>query len=108
LMYITGQVSPLALGNRFNAAYTVLLRKFYFDELYEDRLTVQLFYRKLSRFLAWFDISWIDSVNVQLSRITGSVGRGLANVQNGQTQTYAAVMAIGFVIVLFAFLVWGT
>ncbi len=106
-MYITGAVSPVAMGRRFSAVYRVLLRKYYIDELYEDRITVQGFYRRVARFLAWFDINWIDNVNVQVSKLTANVGRGLANVQNGQTQTYAAIMAIGFVVVLFALLVWG-
>ncbi len=107
MMYITGQVSAANMGRRFKSAHTVLLRKFYFDELYEDRITIRFFYQRLARFLAWFDITWIDNVNVQLSKLTGNVGRGLTNVQNGQTQTYAAVMVIGFVIVLLAFLAWG-
>ena len=106
-MYITGAVSPAAMGKRFSGTYTLLLRKYYFDELYEDRIVVRGFYNRLARGFAWFDIAWIDNVNVQLSKFTSNVGRGLANVQNGQTQAYAAVMAIGFVIVLFAFLVWG-
>lgn len=106
-MYITGAISPVAMGSRFSSIYRVLLRKYYFDELYEDRITIQGFYGRVARFLAWFDTTWIDNVNVQVSKLTANVGRGLANVQNGQTQTYAAVMAIGFVVVLFAFLVWG-
>ncbi|MDA0232507.1 MAG: hypothetical protein O3C69_03375 [Chloroflexi bacterium] len=82
--------------------------KYYFDELYEDRIVVRGFYNRLARSLAWFDTAWIDNVNVQLAKLTANVGRGLANVQNGQAQAYAAVMAIGFVVVLFAFLVWGS
>ncbi len=107
-MYISGVISPAAMGRRFSAIYTVLFRKYYFDELYEGEITIKAFYGRVAKFLAWFDITWIDNVNVQLSKLTGNFGRGLANVQNGQTQAYAAVMAIGFVIVLFAFLVWGS
>jgi NADH-quinone oxidoreductase subunit L len=107
-MYITGAVSPEAMGRRFKSIYTVLYRKYYFDELYEDRIVIRGFYNRIARAIAWFDIGLIDNVNVQLSKLTSNVGRGLANVQNGQTQAYAAVMAIGFVIVLFAFLVWGS
>ena len=106
-MYITGAVSPDAIGRNFRAVYSVLLRKYYIDELYEDRIVVRGFYNRMARGFAWFDIAWIDNVNVQLSKLTSNVGRGMANIQNGQTQTYAAVMAIGFVIVLFAFLLWG-
>ena len=107
-MYITGAVSPVAMGRRLSAIYSVLLGKYYFDELYEDRIVVRGFYNRLARSLAWFDTAWIDNVNVQLAKLTANVGRGLANVQNGQAQAYAAVMAIGFVVVLFAFLVWGS
>jgi NADH-quinone oxidoreductase subunit L len=107
-MYITGTVSSAAMGRRFSATYTVLVRKYYFDELYEDRIVVRGFYNRLARAFAWFDITLIDNVNVQLSKLTSNVGRGLSNVQSGQTQVYAAVMAIGFVVVLFGFLVWGS
>ena len=107
-MYISGAVSPAAMGRRFSGIYKVLLDKYYFDELYEDRITIKGFYAQLAKFLAWFDTTLIDNVNIQLSKLTSNVGRGLANVQNGQTQAYAAVMAIGFVVVLFAFLVWGS
>lgn len=106
-MYITGAVSPSAIGRNFQVVHSVLFRKYYFDELYDDRIVVRGFYNRIARGFAWFDIAWIDNVNVQLSKFTSNVGRGLANVQSGQTQTYAAVMAIGFVIVLFGFLVWG-
>ena len=95
------------MGRRFSNVYRILINKYYFDELYEDRLVTRLFYRRAARSLASFDMAWIDNINVQLSKMTANVGRGLANVQNGQTQVYAAVMAIGVVVVLFALLVWG-
>jgi NADH-quinone oxidoreductase subunit L len=106
-MYLSGIISPVDVGRRFRPVYTLFFRKYYIDELYEDRLVVRGFYQRLVRVTAWFDIAWIDNVNVQLSRITANLGRGLSNVQNGQAQTYAAVMAVGFLVVLFAFLVWG-
>ncbi len=106
-MYITGSVSPAAMGRRLPTVHKLLFRKYYFDELYEDRLVIRVFYARVVRFFAWFDVSWIDNVNVQLSKLTANVGRGLANVQSGQTQTYAAIMAIGVVAALLALLVWG-
>jgi NADH-quinone oxidoreductase subunit L len=107
MMYLSKAISPESVGNAFKPVQTLLTRKFYFDELYEDRIVRQAFYDRLARLLAWFDIALIDNVNVQLSKLTSTIGRGLANVQNGQAQTYAAVMAVGFVAALFAFLVWG-
>ena len=106
-MYITGSVSPAAMGRRFPAVHRFLYRKYYVDELYEEQLVIRVFYKRVVRFLSWFDVAWIDNVNVQLSKLTANVGRGLANVQNGQAQTYAAIMVIGVVVALLALLVWG-
>ena len=106
-MYITGSISPTAMGRRLPTVHNLLYRKYYVDELYEDRLVIRVFYARAVRFLSWFDVAWIDNVNVQLSKLTANVGRGLANVQTGQTQTYAAIMAIGVVVALLALLVWG-
>jgi NADH-quinone oxidoreductase subunit L len=106
-MYITGSISPTAMGRRLPTVHNLLYRKYYVDELYEDRLVIRVFYARVVRFLSWFDVAWVDNVNVQLSKLTANVGRGLANVQTGQMQTYAAIMAIGVVVALVALLVWG-
>jgi hypothetical protein len=53
------------------------------------------------------DKYWIDNVNVRVTGWTGSLGRGLTQLQNGQTQAYALAIAAGILVTIAAFLIWG-
>ena len=63
---------------------TLLTRKYYFDELYEDLIVSKLFYSYFANLVDRLDISGFDNVNVQLYRWTDRAGRALAKVQDGQ------------------------
>lgn len=106
VMYGAGKISPGSVGRRLSLVHRLLFRKYYVDELYEDQVVRGVFYRGLVRSLGWVDRNWLDNANVQLSMWTGRFGRGLAMVQNGQTQTYVLVMALGAVVAVAAILVW--
>ena len=105
-MYAVGWISPTAVGRRLSIVHRVLFRKYYVDELYEDHFVKGVFYRGLVRSAGWIDRNWMDNVNVQLSMWTGRFGRGLAQAQNGQTQTYVLVMALGAVVAVAAIFIW--
>jgi NADH-quinone oxidoreductase subunit L len=107
LMYIRGAISPAAMGARFQPIYKFMLRKYYFDELYEDQIVRKGFYKYVADTLRWFDEHWIDNANVYISNWVSRIGKSGALVQNGQTQTYAVGMVIGVVAVVAAFLLWG-
>ena len=105
-MYGVGRISPELVGRRLSVVHRVLFRKYYVDELYEDQVVRGVFYRGLVRSLGWVDRNWMDNANVQLSMWTSRFGRGLALAQNGQTQTYVLVMALGAVVAVAAILIW--
>ena len=105
-MYGVRKISPESIGRRLSMVHRVLFRKYYFDELYEDQVVRGVFYRGLVRSLGWVDRNWMDNANVQLSMWTSRFGRGLALAQNGQTQTYVLVMALGAVVAIAAILMW--
>ena len=107
LMYIKGSISPAAMGARFPMMYTLMFRKYYFDEAYENIIVRKGFYTYVADALRWFDEHWIDNANVHLSNWVSRIGKSGALVQNGQTQTYAVGMVIGVVAVVAAFLLWG-
>jgi NADH-quinone oxidoreductase subunit L len=107
LMYMKGAISPVAVGARFQPIYTVMFRKYYFDEFYENVVVRRGFYKYVADALRWFDEHWIDNANVHLSNWVSRIGKSGALVQNGQTQTYAVGMVIGVVAVIAAFLIWG-
>ena len=105
-MYGVGKISPESVARRLSVVHRVLFRKYYVDELYEDQVVRGVFYRGLVRSLGWVDRNWMDNANVQLSMWTSRFGRGLAQAQNGQTQTYVLVMALGAVVAVAAILIW--
>ncbi len=107
LMYIKGLISPTAMGARFQPIYTLMFRKYYFDELYEDVFVRKGFYKYVADAFRWFDEHWVDNANVHLSNWISRIGKSGALIQNGQTQTYAVGMVIGVVAVVAAFLLWG-
>jgi NADH-quinone oxidoreductase subunit L len=107
LMYIRGAISPAAMGRRLRHVYKLMFRKYYFDELYEDQVVRRGFYRYLADAVRWFDEHWIDNANVHLYTWVSRLGKSGAQIQNGQTQTYAVGMVIGVVAIVAAFLLWG-
>ncbi|MEX0762287.1 MAG: NADH-quinone oxidoreductase subunit L [Dehalococcoidia bacterium] len=107
MMYISGAISPARLGAQFPTVYRLLIGKYYIDELYEDQIVRKGFYGTAARAVNWADGAWLDNVNVQVSAWTSRLGRGLAQIQNGQTQAYALVMAAGLIVVIAAFVAWG-
>ena len=106
-MYIKGVISPEAMGTRLRPIYTLVFRKYYFDELYEDQIVRKGFYKYFANAFSWFDEHFVDNANVHLSNWVSRIGKSGALVQNGQTQTYAVGMVIGVIAVVAAFLLWG-
>jgi NADH-quinone oxidoreductase subunit L len=108
LMYGSKKVSPESMANRARPVYTLLYRKYFMDELYEDWIVKRFFYGGVVRAADWFDRNVIDAVNVKLGLWTGQVGKGLGQVQNGQTQVAGLAISVGVVASIAAFLVWGS
>ena len=81
--------------------YTVLYRKYYLDEFYEDFITRKIFYGIFAKILDWIDKSIIDGVVRTTGYIFGNAGRPIAHLQTGQLQGYGITASIG-VIVIFA------
>ena len=107
LMYMKGTISPTGLGAQFPTVYQILIRKYYFDELYENQIVRRGYYKYIANALLWFDEHWIDNANVYLSNWVSRIGKSGTLIQNGQTQSYAISMVIGVVAVVAAFLLWG-
>jgi NADH-quinone oxidoreductase subunit L len=107
-MYASRVISPERLAAAVPGLYRLIVRKYLFDELYEGIIVNRLFYRRLAFDLDRFDKSWLDNVSALASGWTARLGRGLTVIQNGQTQTYALVMAAGLVVAVTAYFIWGT
>ena len=95
VMYQTKQLSAERVGAAMRPVYTLLSRKYYFDELYEWVVTTMVVYRGLARFLDWVDKSVVDGAVRFIDRIGRNVGWGIAQLQTGQLQGYGVAMSIG-------------
>ncbi|MDA1257174.1 MAG: NADH-quinone oxidoreductase subunit L [Chloroflexi bacterium] len=107
LMYGSKKVSPEGLATRTRPVYTLLYRKYFMDELYEQWIVKRIFYSSIVRASDWFERSAIDATNVKIGIWTGRVGKGLGQVQNGQMQVAGLAISVGVVGSIAAFLVWG-
>jgi len=96
------------MASRVRPVYTLLYRKYFMDELYEDWIVKRFFYGGIVLATDWFDRSAIDAVNVKLGIWTGRIGKGLGQVQNGQMQVAGLAISVGVVASIAAFLVWGS
>ena len=106
-MYLAGRVSPSTITDRVRPVYETLMRKYYFDELYEDLIVRRLVYGYFARAVDKLDVSWLDNVNVLVYKWTDRVGRGLAQGQTGQLQIYGIVSVVGVAVAIAFYLALG-
>ncbi len=125
LMYFKKSISAEAMGARFKPIYTLLYNKYYFDEFYMATIVNPTY--KFAEFLFKFDQVVIDGIVNGTAKLTlwwswakerfdtivvdGAVngagyislalGKAIRRTQTGQLQTYALVIFIGAVILIF-------
>jgi NADH-quinone oxidoreductase subunit L len=105
-MYVTGQISPKAMGQRFALLYDLFYHKWYVDEVY-DALIVRpmaFFARILWK---WVDAGFIDGIVNGVAYLTGGISQRLRKVQTGVVSNYALAIALGTVLIVGAYLVFG-
>ena len=100
LMYQTKTVSAEELGARFKPIYTTLIRKYYFDELYEDLIVRRFFYGGVARTLDWIDKNIIDRTGNIIGWFGANIGTALRQVQTGQLQEYGAAISVGILAIV--------
>lgn len=100
LMYQTKVVSAEQLGARFKPVYILLVRKYYFDELYEDIIVRRFFYGGVARTLDWIDGSIINNIGKFIGWFGANIGTALRQLQTGQTQEYGAAISIGILTIV--------
>jgi NADH-quinone oxidoreductase subunit L len=106
LMYVSKTISPDAVVGPVRRLYEVVVRKYYFDDLYEDVLTRNLFYSKLAFSLDWLDTNLVDGIVRTADRAGRNVGRAMAQLQNGQLQGYGTIISAGVLVIFGIYLVF--
>jgi NADH-quinone oxidoreductase subunit L len=98
--YLRRQERPEAVAARLPAFYTLLLNKYYVDELYEAAVVTPTV--KGSEKLLWkgIDVGVIDWLVNALPRAIGAVSSVARLVQTGLAQGYALIFVAGVVTIL--------
>ena len=104
LMYQRGVSFP-RLADLLGPVHTLLSRKYYLDEAYENILVTRLFYSGLARGLDWGDKSIIDRLVNGIGWMGANAGGALRQVQTGQLQGYGVAISVGILVVVGIFLI---
>ena len=100
MVYYRQSWSADAIGERLKAAYTLLSRKYYFDELYEEVIVRRVLYNGVARVLDWGDKNVVDKVVNTIGWFGANVGVPLRQIQTGQLQQYGAAISVGILVMM--------
>ena len=81
----------------------MLLKKYYFDELYENYVTRKAFYEWTAGFLDWADKALVDGFARMVGYLGRNVGGVMAHAQTGQLQGYGVVGSLGVLAIVAVF-----
>jgi len=100
-------ISAESMGRLFGPLYTLVYRKYYFDELYEDVIVRGVVYRGVSGALALFDARVVDGAVNGVAWLARSGGGVLRQIETGQLQAYGLVSFMGVLVIVALFLIFG-
>jgi NADH-quinone oxidoreductase subunit L len=125
LMYYKKVISPVTMAQRFKPIYTLIFNKYYFDEFYMATIVnptyrlMEILFKfdmvvidgmvngvgKLTLLWSWakerFDTIVVDGAVNGVGYLSLAMGRAIRKTQTGQLQTYALVIFLGAVILIF-------
>jgi NADH-quinone oxidoreductase subunit L len=103
MIYSKKWISAEKIGQVFAPIYTLLSRKYYFDELYEQVLVVRVLVNGIFYQIQQFDTYVVDGIVNGLGKITVTASGTLRKVQTGQLQSYGLAIVLGVLIIMVVF-----
>ncbi len=104
-VYEAKAISSASLQKAFGPIHTLVARKYYMDELYEDVIVRRGLYGFVCAVGQWFDTNIVDGTVNGAGAVTRRVGDGLRWVQSGSVQAYGSVGFAGLILTAFLMLV---
>ena len=106
-IYIKGYVSLPKNSFIINKLKILLDKKYFFDEIYEDKLVNNFLYNRLFKITEVLDLKFLDNINIYLGKFTLKIGELLSIGQTGYLQFYAGGMILGVIILLCGIVLWN-
>ncbi len=98
-IYCARWISAESMGRAFGPLYTLVFRKYFFDELYENIIVKLALMKGLFTGFTLFDNKGVDGAVNGVSDVIMSGGRAIRHAQTGQLQLYGLFIGIGVVII---------
>ncbi len=87
--------------------HTLLSRKYFLDELYEDVIVRRSFHNGIARVVDWVDRVVVDGVVDAIGSISRNLGPNfISRFQTGEVQAYGIALTLGSLLILLGFLVF--
>ncbi len=106
-MYSAKWLSPERIGSIFKPFYTLFLRKYWFDELYENIIVKISLIGGIFAGLEKIDTYGVDGVVNGVADGAMAGGRAVRRVQTGQLQLYGLFVGIGVVAIVLVLYIFG-
>jgi len=106
-MYSAKWLSPERIGSIFRPLYTLFLRKYWFDELYENIIVKLALLKGLFAGFQLFDASVVDGTVNGVADGLRVGGRAIRHAQTGQLQLYGLFIGIGILAIILSVFFFG-
>jgi NADH-quinone oxidoreductase subunit L len=105
-LYIKQPKKADDLAKSMRPAYTMLLNKYYVDELYAFLVVRPLLWLSTNVFWKAADVAGIDGTVNGIAHGTTAIGDGLRHSQSGNTRSYAVWVVVGAIVLLAVIFFW--
>ncbi|MBA7691529.1 hypothetical protein ES703_100074 [subsurface metagenome] len=106
-MYSAKWLSAERLGRMFAPLYTLLSRKYWFDELYENIFVGKVLVNGFFAGLQQFDNKGVDGAVNGVANATMAGSRAIRRAQTGQLQLYGLFIGIGILAIILCIYFFG-
>ncbi|MBA7605164.1 NADH-quinone oxidoreductase subunit L [subsurface metagenome] len=105
IIYVRKLLSAKSIGQSLGPVYTLLIRKYFFDELYERFFVMRFLVDGIFAAFQWVDTYIVDGSVNGIATITVAGGKVMRRLETGQLQVYGLAIFIGILaIVAFLFI----
>ncbi len=106
-MYSAKWLSAERIGSFFKPLYTLFLRKYWFDELYENVIVKVVLLKGIFAGLQQIDTYGVDGAVNGVADGVAAGGRAIRRVQTGQLQLYGLFIGIGILAIVICLYIFG-
>ncbi|MBA7713074.1 hypothetical protein ES703_122072 [subsurface metagenome] len=106
-MYSAKRLSPERIVSRVFPLHTLLSRKYWFDEVYENIIVGRVLNGGLFAGLQLFDSRGVDGAVNGVADGAVATGRAIRRAQTGQLQLYGIAIGVGILVISICLYIWG-